>query len=99
MIEESQVVLHEGDEPDFIAHIFHAHLLPGEDLAQIDLSFYTPLDKTSLYEIPEHCEIVAAFLLIRAFDNQTTMTEQEQLKSASQRSKRSARCSATPSWT
>ena len=39
MIEESQVVVHEGDEPDFIAHLLDPHVLPGEHLTEVDLLF------------------------------------------------------------
>ena len=38
MIEEAQVVLHKGDEPDFIAHLLDADVLAGEDGAEIDLA-------------------------------------------------------------
>jgi hypothetical protein len=30
--------MHEGDEPDFIAHLLDPHVLAGEDGAEIDLS-------------------------------------------------------------
>ena len=39
MIEESQVILHEGDEPDFIAHLLDAHVLTREDRTEVDLAF------------------------------------------------------------
>ena len=35
----SQVVLHEGDEPDSIAHLLDAYVLAGEDQTQVDLAF------------------------------------------------------------
>ncbi len=38
MIEESQVVVHEGDEPDFIAHLLDTDVLPGEDLTEVDFA-------------------------------------------------------------
>jgi hypothetical protein len=38
VIEEPQFVVHEGDEPDFIAHLLDAHVLAGEDGAQVDLA-------------------------------------------------------------
>ena len=37
MIEESQVVLHEGDEPELVADLPHADVLTGEDGAEVDL--------------------------------------------------------------
>jgi len=33
MIEESKAVVHEGDEPDSIAHLLDPHVLTGEALA------------------------------------------------------------------
>jgi len=39
VIEESQVVLHKANEPDFIAHLLDAHVLTGEDGAEVDLPF------------------------------------------------------------
>jgi hypothetical protein len=39
VIEESQVVVHEGDEPEFVAHLLDPHVLPGEHLTEVDLSF------------------------------------------------------------
>ena len=38
MIEEAQVVLHKGDEPDFIAHLLDTDILAGEEGAEMDLS-------------------------------------------------------------
>jgi hypothetical protein len=38
VIEESQVVVHEGEEPDFIAHLLDTDVLAGEDQTEIDLS-------------------------------------------------------------
>src|SRR6516165_10359456 len=37
VLEVAQVVLHEGDEPDPLAHLADAHVLPRKDVAQIDL--------------------------------------------------------------
>ena len=37
IVEVAQIVLHEGDEPDALAHLRHADVLPGKHLAQIDL--------------------------------------------------------------
>ena len=31
MIEVAKIVLHEADEPDFVANLLHADLLAGED--------------------------------------------------------------------
>jgi len=36
MVEKAEIVVHEGDEPDFLAHLFDAHLLPGEHCAEIN---------------------------------------------------------------
>ncbi len=33
MIEVAKIVLHEANEPDFVADLFHADLLAGEDSA------------------------------------------------------------------
>ena len=30
--------MHEGDEPDVVAHLFHADVLPRLHLTQVDLS-------------------------------------------------------------
>ena len=38
MIEEAQVVFHKTDEPDFIADLFDADVLAGEDGTEVDLS-------------------------------------------------------------
>lgn len=38
MVEVAQVVVHEGDEPDFIAHLLDSHVLSGEHLTEVDLS-------------------------------------------------------------
>jgi hypothetical protein len=38
VVEEAQVVVHEGDEPDSIAHLLDSHVLTGEGLAQVDLA-------------------------------------------------------------
>lgn len=38
MIEESQVVVHEGDEPNSIAHLLDADVLAGEHLTQVDFA-------------------------------------------------------------
>ena len=38
MIKISQVVLHEADQPDSVAHLLDADVLPREDAAEIDLS-------------------------------------------------------------
>src|SRR5580765_5325835 len=37
VVEVAQVVVHERDEPDALAHLFDAHLLSGKDLAHVDL--------------------------------------------------------------
>jgi len=37
VIEVAEIVIHEGDEPDLIAHLFDADALAGEDEAEIDL--------------------------------------------------------------
>ena len=36
MIEVSEIVVHEADEPDFIGDLLDADLLAGEDGAQVD---------------------------------------------------------------
>ena len=36
VIEVAEIIIHEGDEPDFLAHLFDADLLSGEDGAEID---------------------------------------------------------------
>ena len=38
MIEETQVIFHKADEPDFIADLLDADVLAGEDGAEIDLA-------------------------------------------------------------
>jgi hypothetical protein len=38
VIEESKVVLHEGDEPNPVAHLLDADVLPGEHLTQVDFA-------------------------------------------------------------
>ena len=38
MIEEAQVVIHKGNEPDFIAYLLDADVLTGEHGAEIDLA-------------------------------------------------------------
>ena len=38
MVEVAQVVVHEGDEPDFIAHLLDSQVLSGEHLTDVDLS-------------------------------------------------------------
>jgi hypothetical protein len=38
MIEESQVVMHEGDQPNFIGDLLDADVLPREDLTEVYLS-------------------------------------------------------------
>jgi hypothetical protein len=38
VIEESQVVLHEGDQPDAVTDLLDADVLPSEDLAQVDFA-------------------------------------------------------------
>ena len=35
VVEISQIVVHEGDEPDALAHLTHPHLLAGKHLAEI----------------------------------------------------------------
>ena len=37
MVEESQVIVHEADEPDFVGHLLDPDLLAGEDGAEMDL--------------------------------------------------------------
>jgi hypothetical protein len=39
VIKETQAVVHEGDEPDFIAHLLDSRFLPGKQLTEVDLSF------------------------------------------------------------
>jgi hypothetical protein len=39
VIEETQVVVHERDEPDITAHLLDADILAGEHGAEIDLAF------------------------------------------------------------
>ena len=36
MVEVPEIVVHEGNEPNFFAHLFNSHLLTGEDGAEID---------------------------------------------------------------
>ena len=36
MVDVSEIVVHEGDEPNFFAHLFNSHLLTGEDGTEID---------------------------------------------------------------
>ena len=36
MIDVAKIVRHEADEPGFIANLFHADLLAGEDSAEVD---------------------------------------------------------------
>jgi hypothetical protein len=38
VIEKSQVVVHEGDEPDFIGRGLDAYVLSSEDLTEVDLA-------------------------------------------------------------
>lgn len=38
MIEVSEIVVHDADEPDALAHLFDADSLAGEDVAQVDLA-------------------------------------------------------------
>lgn len=38
MIKVAQIAVHEGDEPDFIAHLLNPHVLSGEHLTEVDLS-------------------------------------------------------------
>src|SRR5256886_16223690 len=37
VVEVAEIVVHEGDQPDFLAHLLDAHLLPGEYGAEVDL--------------------------------------------------------------
>ena len=37
MVEVAEIIVHEGDEPDFLAHLFDADALASEDDAKIDL--------------------------------------------------------------
>ena len=37
MIEETEVVLHEADEPDVVADLLDTDVLPGEHGAEVDL--------------------------------------------------------------
>jgi len=55
MIEESQVIFHEGDEPDSIAHLFDADVLSGEDLAETDLAL-ADADTAAIEAIDESIE-------------------------------------------
>ena len=32
--------MHEGDEPDFIAHLLDSHIVSGEHLTEVDLSSF-----------------------------------------------------------
>ena len=36
MVEVSEIVVHEADEPNVLAHLFDADALAGEDEAEID---------------------------------------------------------------
>ena len=36
VIEVMEIVIHEGDEPDFVTHLFDPYLLPGEYGAEIN---------------------------------------------------------------
>jgi hypothetical protein len=36
VVEVAEIIVDEGNEPDFLAHLFDAHLLPGEHSAEID---------------------------------------------------------------
>jgi hypothetical protein len=38
VIEETQVVFHKAYQPDFVAHLFHADVLAGEDGAEVNLA-------------------------------------------------------------
>jgi hypothetical protein len=38
VVEIPQVVLHEGDQPDVLAHLRDPDVLAGEDLTEIDLA-------------------------------------------------------------
>jgi hypothetical protein len=38
IVEVSQIVVHEGDEPDALVELFDSDHLAGEDLAQVDLA-------------------------------------------------------------
>ena len=37
IVEVAEIVVHEGDEPDPVAHLLHPDVLAGKDLTQIDL--------------------------------------------------------------
>lgn len=37
VVEGAEIVVHEGDEPEMVVDLLHAHVLAGKDLAQIDL--------------------------------------------------------------
>jgi hypothetical protein len=38
LIEEPEVVVHEGHQPDLLAHLLHTHLLSGKHPAEVDLA-------------------------------------------------------------
>jgi hypothetical protein len=38
VVEVAEFVVHEGDEPDPIAHLFHADVLSSKHLTQVDLA-------------------------------------------------------------
>ena len=38
VVEVAQVILHEGDEPDPLAHLRHPHILPRKHLTETDLA-------------------------------------------------------------
>jgi hypothetical protein len=37
VVEVAEIIVHEGDEPNVLAHLFDADALAGEDEAEIDL--------------------------------------------------------------
>ena len=36
MVEVTEIIVHKGDKPDFLAHLFDTHLLPREHSTEID---------------------------------------------------------------
>jgi hypothetical protein len=42
VVELSEIIVHEGDEPNVVAHLFDADALTGEDYAEIDWGLHRP---------------------------------------------------------
>jgi hypothetical protein len=70
MVEVSQIVVHEADEPNVIAHLFDPHVFTGEDQAEVD---FVPVENgcarmrlrfcrekgTRALAVPDRCVLIA----------------------------------------